>query len=41
VYRALAENGVDAALARDLFAQNRGSYHPITRGAVARAIGTQ
>jgi len=41
VYRALAENGVDAALARDLFAQNRDSYHPITRGAVARAIGTQ
>lgn len=38
VYRALVENGADAELARDLFARNRDSYHPITQGAVARAI---
>ncbi|MEQ8515716.1 MAG: leukotriene A4 hydrolase C-terminal domain-containing protein, partial [Chromatocurvus sp.] len=39
VYRALAENGQDATLARALFAAYRDTYHPITQNAVARAIG--
>jgi len=30
VYRALAENGADLALAREMFADARASYHPIT-----------
>jgi len=30
VYRALAENGADLTLARELFADARASYHPIT-----------
>jgi leukotriene-A4 hydrolase len=30
VYRALAENGTDLTLARDMFSDARASYHPIT-----------
>jgi leukotriene-A4 hydrolase len=30
VYRALAENGVDLEIAEEMFANARGSYHPIT-----------
>jgi aminopeptidase N len=41
VYRALAENGADASLARGLFAKYRDSYHPITQGAVTRVIDPQ
>jgi aminopeptidase N len=47
VYRALAENGIDGDLARDIFEQARGAYHPATvlaiesifRKAAARASG--
>ncbi len=39
VYKALAQNGQDQALARSLFSQNRESYHPVTRDAISKAVG--
>jgi aminopeptidase N len=35
VYAALAQNGVDQALARELFNSARGSYHPITNAYIS------
>ena len=35
VYAALAQNGVDQALARELFNSARGSYHPITNACIS------
>ena len=41
VYRALAENGVDAELARDMFERARDKYHPITIASVESALDTE
>ena len=38
IYRELARNGQDAALAREIFAAARAGYHPITLEAVERAL---
>ena len=38
VYRALAANGADSELAREIFAAARDSYHPITVSDVERAL---
>ncbi len=40
VYRALAENGEDADLARELFAAARSKYHPLTITAIENQLGT-
>jgi len=38
VYRALAQNGEDAELAREMFERARGAYHPITVGWIAGGL---
>ena len=38
VYQALAENGSDLELAREMFAKARGAYHPLTEARIARAL---
>jgi aminopeptidase N len=38
VYRALAENGSDLELAREMFARARGKYHPLTIASISRAL---
>lgn len=38
VYVALAQNGEDAALARQLFNESRGDYHPLTNASIERAF---
>ncbi len=38
VYRALAENGSDFELAREMFARARGKYHPITIASIASVL---
>ncbi len=38
VYVALAQNGEDAALARELFDEARGDYHPLTNASIERAF---
>ena len=38
VYRALAENGEDKELAREMFERARGAYHPITVGWIAGGL---
>ncbi|MCG8371806.1 MAG: M1 family metallopeptidase [Proteobacteria bacterium] len=39
VYAALAENGQDAALAREMFRRARGAYHPIVAAWIGGMIG--
>ena len=38
VYRALAENGSDMQLAQEMFANARGSYHPITIAKISSSL---
>ena len=38
VYVALAQNGEDAALAKQLFDEARGNYHPLTNASIERAF---
>ncbi len=38
VYVALAQNGEDAALAKQLFDEARGGYHPLTNASIERAF---
>jgi len=38
VYKALAGNGQDAELARRIFSDARGGYHPLAAAAVERAL---
>jgi len=38
VYVALAENGTDLGLAREMFRSARGAYHPVTEVRIARAL---
>jgi len=38
VYVALAENGTDLALAREMFGNARGAYHPLTEARIGRAL---
>jgi len=38
VYRALAENGSDLELAREMFARARGKYHPLTIASISRVL---
>jgi hypothetical protein len=38
VYVALAQNGEDAALAKQLFGEARGGYHPLTNASIERAF---
>ncbi len=38
VYLALAQNGSDLELARDMFAKARSAYHPLTDARIARAL---
>ncbi len=38
VYVALAENGTDLELAREMFQNARGAYHPLTEARIARAL---
>jgi len=40
VYGALAANGEDAELAREMFARARHAYHPITAGWIEASIGS-
>jgi len=39
VYLALAQNGNDEVLARELFDAARGEYHPLTNASIERALG--
>lgn len=39
VYQALAENGKDLELAREIFERARGAYHPITVGWIEQVLG--
>ncbi|NNF39943.1 MAG: aminopeptidase, partial [Woeseiaceae bacterium] len=41
VYVALADNGADLELARELYARARASYHPYVKNSVARALGVK
>jgi leukotriene-A4 hydrolase len=41
VYRALAENGEDLELAREMFERARGAYHPITVGWIASGLESE
>lgn len=38
VYLALANNGSDLELAREMFGRARGAYHPLTEAGIARAL---
>lgn len=38
VYLALAENGADLELAREIFERARAAYHPVTEASIARAL---
>jgi len=38
VYLALAENGADLELAREIFERARSAYHPLTEASIARAL---
>ena len=38
VYLALAENGEDLELAREIFERARAAYHPVTEASIARAL---
>ena len=38
IYRALAENGSDLELARQMFADARAAYHPLTDASIARTL---
>jgi aminopeptidase N len=38
VYRAMAENGSDLELAREMFARAQGKYHPITIASISAAL---
>jgi leukotriene-A4 hydrolase len=38
VYRAMAENGSDMELAREMFARAQGKYHPLTIASISRAL---
>jgi hypothetical protein len=41
VYRALAENGADLEIAREMFANARGSYHPITIARITSVLSPE
>jgi aminopeptidase N len=41
VYRALAENGEDLELAREIFERARGAYHPITVGWIVSGLESE
>ncbi len=40
VYRALAENGEDLGLAREIFEKARSTYHPVIDAGIGQALGT-
>ena len=40
IYRGLATNGHDFDLAKEMYGRARDSYHPITRSAIERALGS-